>query len=248
MLKRFSIGFKSGLFPGQSSLFIKFGRFWRHQSCVSLEVLAGALSCWNVNRLLFTTILLVVASLVLFDLFNKGLTSFNHVDHLSLGHNMDCWKCTCWHCPPDIYIRTLFNRFGNRNFIFLASPNNVIFFIIFFCQSDLDPPWRQFLDPRMLLSFLVDCWRLYLDFSRVVRILLEILEGLPLPFFLSNVPFSPCFDHFWTKKLDFPMSWAESFTEYPCFINICYCHKVKHIPFDNTTYILETVRTETSER
>ena len=27
-----------------------------------------------------------------------------------------------------------------------------------------------------------------------------------------------------------------------------YCHKVKHIPFDNTTKVLETVRKETFER
>ena len=47
---------------------------------------------------------------------------------------MDCWKSTCWHCPPDIYIRTLFNCFGNRNFIFLASPNDVIFSILFIKQ------------------------------------------------------------------------------------------------------------------
>ena len=29
---------------------------------------------------------------------------------------------------------------------------------------------------------------------------------------------------------------------------IYYCHKVKHIPFDNNTKVLETVRTETFER
>ena len=29
---------------------------------------------------------------------------------------------------------------------------------------------------------------------------------------------------------------------------IYYCHKVKHIPFDNTTWVLETVRTETYKR
>ena len=29
---------------------------------------------------------------------------------------------------------------------------------------------------------------------------------------------------------------------------IYFCHKIKHIPFDNTTYVLETLRTETFER
>ena len=29
---------------------------------------------------------------------------------------------------------------------------------------------------------------------------------------------------------------------------IYYCHKVKHVPFDNTTKVLGTVRTETFER
>ena len=29
--------------------------------------------------------------------------------------------------------------------------------------------------------------------------------------------------------------------------HIYYCHKVKHIPIDNTTKVLETVRTETFE-
>ena len=30
-------------------------------------------------------------------------------------------------------------------------------------------------------------------------------------------------------------------------IKLYYCHKVKHIPFDNTTKVLETVRAETFE-
>ena len=29
---------------------------------------------------------------------------------------------------------------------------------------------------------------------------------------------------------------------------LCFCHKVKHVPFDNITYGLETVRTETFEK
>ena len=32
-----------------------------------------------------------------------------------------------------------------------------------------------------------------------------------------------------------------------CF-HVYYCHKVKHITFENTTKVLETVRTETFER